>query len=238
VSFYLPSDPGFDEVRRIRRGEERLPAVFDAFVDRFTKTFGIAPLALTTDTVAMGESRQSTPRLGVVLERTAEALFFHQEGGFNFDRAKQAEVARIFGETAPRFGVAGRFGLPWGRRRVDWAEDLFVYFTEFEQAATWAAHGEVVGAELDGFVAALGLGDQFWCTQRFAGPPIVFVHTDAQAERLRADDVRERWADLYFPLVHAHDEFGYVTREEILIEVDSRESFERDYQSNWYYYFK
>lgn len=236
MSFYSPSDEGFEEALRIRRGELSVDPIFGGFIAEFTAVFGVTPLAVATDT--MSSTRGVTPRLGVVLERSSELRAFRDPGGFNYDRAKQARTARLFAKTVPGAGLAMRFGLPRRPRRTSWAEDLFVYFADFERVAKRAAHDEVRGPELESFEASLGLGDQFWCTERFSGPPIIFVHTDEQAARLRDGGAPGRWADLYYPLVQGHDEFGYISREEIVIQVDSKETFDRDYASNWYYYFK
>ncbi|MFT4298885.1 MAG: hypothetical protein QM597_04520 [Aeromicrobium sp.] len=62
--------------------------------------------------------------------------------------------------------------------------------------------------------------------------------TDEQASLLWDGESPSRWADLYYPLVHGDDEFGYISREEILFHYDSKETFDRDYSSNRYYYFK
>jgi hypothetical protein len=79
---------------------------------------------------------------------------------------------------------------------------------------------------------------QFWCIQRLAGPPIVFVHTDEQAAAVRASRLPTQWADTYYDIAKRHDEFGYLTRAEIAIMVDSKQNFQTNYSSNWYYYFK
>jgi hypothetical protein len=125
------------------------------------------------------------------------------------------------------------------RHAVVRAEGIFVYFADFEDVAKQEVHDLAsTGPELDEFTASLGIADQFWCTQRFAGPPIVFVHTDEQACALKASDLPATWADTYFDIAKRHDEFGYLTRAEIAIHVDSKENFDVNYSSNWFYYFK
>jgi hypothetical protein len=47
-------------------------------------------------------------------------------------------------------------------------------------------HDLVTPRECEDFTASLAIGDQFWCIQRFAGPPIVFVRTDEQARTFLA----------------------------------------------------
>jgi hypothetical protein len=93
-------------------------------------------------------------------------------------------------------------------------------------------------SEREAFTASLGIADQFWCIERFAGPPTVFVHTDGQARGLKASALPSKWADTYFEIAKRHDEFGYLNRAEIAIQVDSKENFEANYSANWYYYFK
>ena len=66
----------------------------------------------------------------------------------------------------------------------------------------------------------------------------MFVHTDEQARTLRASALPVAWADTYFEIAKRHDEFGYLTRSEIAIQVYSKENFEVSYSGNWHYYFK
>jgi len=40
---YLANDPDYLKAKRIRRGEERIDARFDEFVERFRSRFGIVP---------------------------------------------------------------------------------------------------------------------------------------------------------------------------------------------------
>lgn len=46
------------------------------------------------------------------------------------------------------------------------------------------------------------------------------------------------WADTYFEIARRYDDFGYLTRAEIAIRVDSKENFDVNYSGNWFYYFK
>jgi hypothetical protein len=110
-----------------------------------------------------------------------------------------------------------------------------VYFADFEYVAKQEVHDlATAGAELDRFTASLGIGDQFWCTQRHSGPPIVFVRTDEQARAIKASELPVTWADTYFEIAKGHDEFGYLTRAEIMIGVDSKENFDANYSSSWF----
>jgi hypothetical protein len=238
VSFVQPSDPGYLRVKRIKQGQSRVDPVYDTFVERFRERYGISPLAVSLDTFDRPRGHGKTPRLGVVLERTGQYRSFLRSP-FNFDKDKRRAIAVLLTESLPDADLGAIFGLPHrllhGEVRPD---EIFVYFEDFERVAKWEVHDLATSSELEDFTAGLGIADQFWCIQRFAGPPIVFVQTDEQARALAASALPLNWADTYFEIAKRHDEFGYLSRAEIAIQVDSRENFEANYAGNWYYYFK
>jgi hypothetical protein len=233
MSVILPTDRGYGRAKRARLGKARLDPRFDGFVGRFRERFGYAPVWLETDVV-----EPATPRLNVVLERTRQYRSFHATD-YAYDAGKQREVARLFAEELAGEDLRSVFGMPRGTGEHVPAEEIFVCFSDFEQVARADAHGSVTAEELERFTASLGLADDvLWCVQRFMGPPVVFVHTDEQAAGLRHAPERDRWADTYLTLVRAHDAFGYLERSDIAIHVDSKQNFDENYSSNWYYYYK
>ena len=173
------------------------------------------------------------------LEPVFDALLARFRGEFgNPLRARHATARHLFVESMSGVDLRALFALPTWEGPIVRADDVFLLFRDFETVAKRDAHAQVAGPELDAFVASLELGDRFWRTNRRSGPPIVFVQTKAQAEELSTASTARRWADLYWPYVKAHDEFGSLRREEITVPVDSRENFEEGYEGNWYYYFK
>lgn len=238
MSFVKPSDPDYLRAKRIKQGQSRVDPGYDAFVERFRDRYRISPLDVTLDTFDRPREQGKTPRLGVVLERTAEYRSF-LESPFKFDKDKQQAIAVLFTQSLPATDLRVMFGLPRGLRHAEVrADEIFVYFEDFERVAKWEVHDLASSSELEDFTASLGIGGQFWCIQRFAGPPIVFVHSDEQARALQASALPSNWADTYFEIAKRHDEFGYLSRAEITIQVDSKENFEANYSGNWYYYFK
>jgi hypothetical protein len=238
VSFATPRDPDYLRVKLVKQGESRVDPAYGAFIEGFYERYGVSPLAVLPDTVSRPRGQGRTPRIGVVLERTDQYRAF-VSGPFRPEKYKQLAVAILFAESLRDADSAAMFGFPRSDRnaRVR-AEEIFVYFADFERVAKWEVHDLVTGRELEDFTASLAIRDQFWCIERFAGLPIVFVHTDEQAQALRASALPVTWADTYFEIANHHDEFGYLTRSEIAIQVDSKENFEANYSGNWYYYFK
>jgi hypothetical protein len=238
VTFLTQRDRDYLRAKRIKQGQNRVDPVYDAFIEGFRERYGVSALAVLLDTLSRPRGQGKTPRLGVVLERTDQCRAF-LAAPFRYNKDKQRAVAALFTRSLPGADLRAMFGFPRGERHAGVrADEIFVYFADFECVAKWEVHDLVSGHELDDFTASLAIGDQFWCIRRFAGPPIVFVHTDEQAQALRASALPVTWADTYFEIAKWHDEFGYLTRSEIAIQVDSKENFEANFSGNWYYYFK
>jgi hypothetical protein len=174
----------------------------------------------------------------VVLERSRQYNSFLRDP-YRYDSRKQHTIASMFAESLDGADLPALFGLPPDPSGFPvQAEQIFVNFADFERVAKWEVHASVTAAELQAFTSTLALGDQFWCTQRCFGPPIVFVHTDEQAAVLNASSAPMRWADAYFQIAKHHDEFDYLHRAEIAIQVDSKQNFDTNYSGNWHFYFK
>ena len=211
-----------------------LPAYWAPFVSAFEARFGFAPLWVDLDEVSAGRSRVR-PRLTVVLERTAQYERF-VPALLTTNHSAERSVRRLLERTGSSLHLSG--GLPRRRARPVGFEGLFVVFCDFERLATEHAHAMVTREEARAFEESLLLGDRLWCTARLWGPPVVFVWTDADAARVRSGGETERFAELWYAVAKAHDEFGYLTREAVAVPVDSKENFDATYSSNWYYYFK
>lgn len=238
MSFIQPGNPDYQCAKQIKHGVSRLDPVYDGFVERFRHQYGITPLAVMLDAQDRPQGQGKTPRLGIVLERTVQYRSFLR-ASYEFDKAKQKATAILFTQSLLGADLRAMFGLP---PRLPHAciraEEIFVYFSDFERIAKQEAHESAAASGLEEFTTSLEIGDQFLCIQRLSGPPIVFVHTDDRARALKGSTLPSNWADTYFKIAKRHDEFGYLTRPEIVIQVDSKENFETNYSGNWFYYFK
>lgn len=238
MSFVQPRDRDYLRAKRIKQGRSRLDPVYDRFVERFRDRYGFSPLAVILDAPDRPRGQGKTPRLGVVVERSSQHRSFLRSP-FGFDKERQKSVGMLFTESLQGADLRAMFGLEHRAPGTELeADEIFVYFDDFERVAKWEVHDLVTSSEREAFTASLGIADQFWCIQRFAGPPIVFVHTDEQARGLKGSALPSKWGDTYFEIAKRHDEFGYLNRAEIAIQVDSKENFETNYSGNWYYYFK
>lgn len=227
-----PWGPAFWTVRSAKRGLKRIDPRFEGFVEKFTETYGFAPLWVDLDTT---HSRpRSLDHLYVVLERSSQLALFDPVPSHEDDRARCRQVKAMFADWCGtvRFPVRP-FGL---RQELPDIAALTVQFDCFEALAVQKAHESISGQRLRDFEQQLQLGDRFWCTASGVEPPVVFVHTDEQAETVRASGLETSWGDLWFALVKPHDEFDYISRDSIEIRVDSKQNFDENFQADWRLY--
>jgi hypothetical protein len=167
MTFILPTDSGYLLAKRIKQGASRLDPTYDRFVERFHARYEIASLTVSLDSIHRPRRGGMTPRLAVVLERSLQYRSF-LTSPFNYDKTKQKEIAHLLtGSVAPRI-LREQFDML--HKRLGTApkpEEIFVCFEDFEKVAKDEVHDLTAHAELERFESSLGIGDRFWCTQRF-----------------------------------------------------------------------
>jgi len=223
--------PTFLTMRAAKRGRKDLDPRLAGFVATFKERYGFAPLWIDLGSITW--DAVMSDRLIIALERTSQLETFVREDP-SFDPIQERAVIELFDrECTGILMPGGPLGL---LRHVLDAKSLFVVFDQFESRAVEKAHGSICGRRLRAFEQQLGLGDRFWCTASGAWPPVIFVYTDDQAAAVRASGIQRSWADLWYAMVKPFDEFGYISREDIEIVVDSKQNFDENYESNWRYY--
>lgn len=214
----------------VKRGTLSPSVAWQPFVAAFTERFGFAPMWVEVDEV----SNTPHPRVSVVVERTEQrdVLVDH--------------LTLCPGVKRSVLGMLGRLGTPLQPSAADGVltsgpvdpQECFVVVSCFEDLAVQTAENAVTPDELRDFELALGLGEGLWRTRREFGRPYVFTTTDELAERLREPGEAERVRDHWYAAAKPHDEFGYLTREGVVVTVSSKETVDRDFAGNLFYFFR
>ena len=116
-------------------------------------------------------------------------------------------------------------------------EKLLVIFVAFEPVSRIEANESVTKEQIHRLKAKLANKD-LWEISRCFDSVTFFFYTVAQAKQYEAAGLRHLYAEEYSRLVSAYDEFGYLQKRGVSVFFDSKENFDTNYQSNWYYYYK
>ena len=115
------------------------------------------------------------------------------------------------------------------------ADNIGVSCYAFEPLAKEAANMSITESEISDLKEKIQCKD-LWVIVHFLYCAVFFLYKDEQIKEYMERGFVEIWSDMYFGLLKCYDEFGYFTKDSFSITLDSKENFDTNYHSNWYYY--
>ena len=213
-------DREYKVTKRIKQGKKHLAAPFAELARWIAEKWNVSVLNVIYDRA----DSTHAPRLQVILEYESHARRFYRN--VNFDSAKQKAIAGKFLEINERDKLHG-FDM----------DGLFVVFSAFAPLAREEADSQIPDEDIHALNEKIGNPD-IWEISRCFGQVTIFFFTDAQAKRYEAEGRKKEYARMYFDILKPHDEFGYLKERNFTIVFDSKQNFDENYESNWFYYYR
>ncbi|TND03425.1 MAG: hypothetical protein FD123_3942 [Bacteroidetes bacterium] len=219
-------------------GKETMNPDFRPLAGFIDRTFGVKTINIVYDTIDKG----TRPRIGIYFEYSQEKQSFNENNGVgNFDSKKQKLIADKFKQTIKEQGLIKKNGLLNFLTKTEKAkyqtDNIWVYYSAFEPIARDEANESVPQEKVIQLKTDLNCKDLWEISRCFSGTTF-FLYTDEQVKQYENSETRKIWADKYFDLLELYNEFGYFKRDKFNIYLDSKENFDNNYESNWYYYYK
>lgn len=232
-----PSDKEYKQTKQIMLGQHVLNSDFRPLADFIDKTFDVKTINIIYDII-----ERERPRIGIYFEYLNEKLCFYENNVLgNFDRNKQKLIADKFRQTIIEQGLVkkkGFFNFFSKSEKIKYQTDnILVYYSAFEPIAKDEANESIPQDKIVQLKTELDCNDLWEISRCFSGTTF-FLYTDEQVKQYENSETRKIWADKYFDLLEPYNEFGYFQREKFNIYLDSKENFDTNYESNWYYYYK
>lgn len=216
------SDQSYQLTKRVKQGKGRMHPDFSRLAQWIDKQYGVKTINILHDTINNGEM----PRLQICFEFEWEEEKFLNRNR-SMDSRKQQAIAREFTR------IADDIQLPYRTK------DLWVIYGAFEPIAKTEAMSKIPKERINQLQQELDDQNLWLIMATSLGiKPGFFLFTDEQVKSYTGSEVINKWADRFYGLLKEYDEFGYISREHFSIYLDSKENFDTNYQSNWYYYFK
>lgn len=217
-----PSDDDYQQTKQIKKSGRTLESPLKELADWFEATYEVPVLNVFYDTVVPDDR----PRLNIVFDKESDALKFRNGPLGNFNKIDQKRVSEQFSSILEQRG----------RHNIK-TKDLFVIFTAFEPIARVEANESVSEKEIDALKKGLG-NEDLWKISRLFDSVTFMFYTDDQAKEASQQGLLEKYLHEYSKLVAKYDEFGYHEHRPVSASFDSKENFDTNFQSNWYYYYK
>jgi hypothetical protein len=233
----MPSDKEYQVTKQIMLGRQNIPFELQPLADWIDKKFDVKTINLYYDIIEDGR-----PRLGVYFENREEANSFYENGEFtNYDSVKQNQIAFKYKEVLAEQNLLEKnsfFDIFKSNNNKRYKSDnIWVYISAFEPIARIEANEGVPQDKVMQLKTKLNCIDLWEISRCFSGTTF-FLYTDEQVKQYENSETRKIWADKYFDLLEPYNEFGYFKRDKFNIYLDSKENFDNNYESNWYYYYK
>lgn len=233
----LPSDKEYTQTKRIILGTERMKPEFVPLAEWIDKTYDVKTINIIYDLLD-----NKTPRIQICFEYEKEKNKFLTHDISYFDKSKQKAIGEKFTEIIKQQGLSesnGSFSNIFGLNKngIYLTDNVFVIYGAFEPIAKIEATYIITQKQTEEFFKSFENKD-IWTISIGFTIPTFFMFTDEKVKEYDKPEIKSAWADKYFDFVKPFDEFNYFKRNDIQVYLDSKENFDKNYDSNWYYYYK
>lgn len=233
----MPSDKVYKETKQIMLGKKVMKPEFKTLAEWIDKAYGVKTINIFYDTIDKG----THPRLEICFEHPQERAKFDAPNGFSFDSAKQKAIGKKFQETLNEQGLIRKNGFFRFSKKLASSEykteNIWVIYGDFESIARIEANESIPEEKVKKLKKGLN-NPHIWEISRAFSYTTFFLYSDEQLKKYENSEEHKKWTDEYYDLLKKYDPFGYFKREFFSISLDSKENFDKNYESNWYYYYK
>lgn len=231
----LPSDKEYKATKLIMQGKATMPTEFKPLAAWIDHTYHVKTINIIYDIL-----EDVRPRLQICFEFQQEEASFHINAYRGYNKNKQEAIAAQFKKTMEDQGLAKKGIVDFlkhpHRKKYD-TDNVWVIFGAFQPIAKRDAASQVSPEEIRQLQLSLH-NEDIWQISAYAVEGLFMVYTDEQVKKYKDSAIQAAWTDKYFDLLKRYDEFNYLDRETFSIHFDSKENFDKNYQGNWYYYYK
>jgi hypothetical protein len=224
---YSAKDKSHQRARAIKKGEYKLNPAHQQFVDWASDLLGtkVLDFELETKETSKGYKQQI---VAIIVERIAD------EERLEKDYGKQQVIAQRY--------ITYLSSTPEIVRRTDplkkdaWPitinpyPEILVFFYPLERVEKSIAETNIKAD----WEKTLTTFPEFWTLSQ----DVIFLHTNEQCANRASSGLEAKLTEAYLKLIKRYDEFGYLGVHSISFRFDTKESFDKNYDGNWYYYWK
>jgi len=229
----MPSDKDYKQTKKIKSGERLISPDFTKLADWIKTEYKVEVLNIIYDFI---DNREKRPRLTIIFEFHKDELKFRDGYLGNFNSKKQEIIGKKFDEHVNKNSTGSIIKRLFDRPKYD-TSDIWVVFTSFEPIAKDEANSSIPESEIKNLKRVIS-NENLWEISRSFSTTTFFVYTDKQVKEYENSETRKLWTQKYYDILEKYNEFGYFNRDSFSIFLDSKENFDTNYESNWFYYYK
>ena len=227
-------DLDYKETKLIKQGKKVLTYPLKDLAEWINKEYCVNVINIHYDYI-----QNNRPRLEIILEFKTDKRKFN-DNDYNYDRNKQKAIADKFNELISLKDNEPKHIFKFFKKDISSkynTNDIFISFSAFEPIAKEEANNRIPEEKVQDLKNKLNNKD-LWKISRFFSSATFFFYTDEQVIEYSKDESMKIFEEAYFNLIKPYDEFDYIKKENFRLNIDSKENFDNNFSSNWYYYYK
>jgi hypothetical protein len=231
----VSKDPDYLDTKLVKQGVKQLDPIFQELADWIHQKFDTPVLNIYYDRIEQDKNR---PRLSIIFEYYPNVEKFRDHIG-NYDTEKQNLIAEQFRQILKSKSISNRnfFDRLFKKSQASHfdTDRLFVIFTAFEPIAREEVNNKIQQTEIDRLKQELS-SKNVWEIYREFATTTYFFYTDKQIEDYKTDGTTQMMTKQYFEILKKYDEFDYIKPDTYFLTFDSKENFDKNFESKWFYY--
>jgi hypothetical protein len=226
----VSSDPDYLDTKLVKQGIKKLDPTFQELADWIDLNFKTKVLNVYYELIKVNKNQ---PRLSIIFEFDEEAKKFQDANGFTDESKEKIIIDKFIEITSKKENFLQRFfRLPVSKFDTD---RMFVIFQAFEPIARQEVNRRIPQTEVDDLKQDLK-SKNVWEIYREFEMTTFFFYTDLQIQEHNNDGTAELIKRKYYQLLKMYDAFDYIKFNDIFIALDSKENFDKNFESNWFWY--
>ncbi|WP_405291984.1 hypothetical protein [Algibacter sp. Ld11] len=230
------SDKEYKLAKLIKQGIKEIDSDFVQLAQWISKKYEVNVLNITHKIM----NHDNRIRIGIVVEFKADENKFKEsdERWANYNEKIQNEIAEKYLNICKILELSdGKSLLGITKKKKPKLNDIFVSTSAFEPIAKEEANGLIPKVRFDELLIELK-NKKVWTLSRCFGSTTLFVLKDEQKSEIGKSDFLKELENRYFELLKEYDEFNYWKRDKFKIGIDSKQNFDENYESSWFYYYR
>lgn len=193
------------------------------------------------------ENKDNRPRLHLILETQKDYQKILKKEGYN--KKIQCAIAKKFNELLiienKKIGIETEknifekifFNFGFKSKTKQIFQNIWVCYSDFLTVYSSEISDEFSKDKKDELIKKYKK-DNIWEIHMSSFYITIFLEKENQIEKSRNEPLFEKLKDEYFEIVKTNDEFGLFKKELINLAFDSKENFDKNYNSSWFYYYR
>ena len=228
------SDKEYKLAKLIKQKKIEINSDFAQFAKWISEKYEVNVLNITHEIM----NHDNKIRIGIAVETENDEVKFKEsdERWANYNEDIQNEIAKKYLDTCKTLKILnGKNILGITKKRKPELKNIFVSASAFEPLAKEETNSFIPELKIKELLNELK-NKYVWTLSRCFGSATLFVFKDEQKAEIVKSAFFKELENKYFELLKEYDEFDYWKRNELKIEIDSKQNFDENYESSWFYY--